>query len=220
MYLSRIAVRQDAQSSLRFWSAFRTAYSLHQAVWDLFGDHPERERDFLYHLKEGGGFPVVFALSARPPVESSELWSVEAKEFAPELRQGTRLGFLLRANPVRTREGKRHDVVMEEKHRLKTEDVPLDQWPSEPELVQEAGSKWLQARAEKTGFRLHAVRADSYRQHHFAKGRASDPVRLSTVDFTGVLEVLDPACFLREALYRGLGPAKGFGCGLVLIRRA
>jgi CRISPR system Cascade subunit CasE len=186
-------------------------------VWGLFGDHPDRERDFLYQVTEGAGPPVVYALSARPPAEENELWSAQSKPFAPILDAGTRLGFLLRANPVRTRAGKRHDVVMEEKHRLKLQAVPRAEWPLEAELMQAAAGRWLEERSEKSGFRVESVRADAYRQHEFRKG-GGKTIRLSTVDFTGVLRVVDPTRF-GEQLRQGFGPAKGFGCGLMLIRR-
>jgi CRISPR system Cascade subunit CasE len=44
-------------------------------------------------------------------------------------------------------------------------------------------------------------------------------VIFSTLTFQGVLTVEDPAQFL-AAVLRGFGAAKGFGCGLMLIRRA
>ena len=72
----------------------------------------------------------------------------------------------------------------------------------------------------RTFFCLEAVRADGYRQYEFSKRAGKQPVRLSTVDFTGILVVANPSCFLQDALCRGLGPAKGFGCGLMLVRRA
>ncbi len=219
MFFSRISIHEDAISSHRFWSAFRSPYSVHQAIWRLFGDRPDRERDFLYHVKETSGPPVVYALSAREPENSDELWDVQATDFAPKLHEGMRLGFLLRANPVRTREGKRHDVIMEEKCRLKAHSVPRADWPLEADLVHEAGAGWLAARSEKAGFRVHSVRADGYRQHDFSKQRDGGHVRFSTVDFTGLLEIVDAACFFREALCRGIGHAKGFGCGMMLIRR-
>jgi len=218
MFFSRITLRSDASKSRQFWGAFRSPYSLHQAIWRLFGDRPDSERDFLYHVKEAAGPPVVYALSVRRPSESSELWQTETKSFAPKLQTGMRLGFFLRANPVRTRESKRHDVVMEEKHRLKTRGGPRADWPQEADLVQEAGARWLTERATKAGIRIETVRADGYRQHEFLKGGNGRPVRLSTVDFTGVLEVINPTIF-QEALCHGFGPAKGFGCGLMLVRR-
>ena len=65
MFFSRIAIHEDAANSRRFWSAFQSPYSVHQAIWSLFGDLPDRERDFLYHVKEISGPLVVYALSAR-----------------------------------------------------------------------------------------------------------------------------------------------------------
>jgi CRISPR system Cascade subunit CasE len=218
MYFSKITVREDAAGSGKFWSAFRSAYSLHQAIWELFGDRADRERDFLYHVKEAGGPPAIYALSMRPPADPNRMWNLDAKKFDPQLHAGMHLGFLLRANPVRTREGKRHDVVMEEKQRLKAQNVGRADWPLEAELVQEAGAKWLEARSEKAGIQIRSVRADGYRQHQFFKRGAERPVCISTLDFTGVLEVVDAASF-RDALCRGFGPAKGFGCGMMLIRR-
>ena len=40
----------------------------------------------------------------------------------------------------------------------------------------------------------------------------------STLDFSGLLTVTAPEKFL-SALYGGIGPAKGFGCGLLLVKR-
>jgi CRISPR system Cascade subunit CasE len=226
MFFSRIALRPNAGATPAFWSVFRGPYSLHQAVWLLFGDSADRERDFLYHVTEHAGAnlneqsgPTIYALSLRPPSDPTNLWHIETKAFDPHLQAGMRLGFLLRVNPVRTRDGKRHDVVMEEKHRLRTLGLARDKWPIEAELVQESSEKWLQDRAEKSGFQLQAVRADGYRQHEFTKAHSGQPVRFSTVDFTGLLEVTASATF-REALVRGFGPAKGFGCGLMLLQRA
>ncbi len=32
--------------------------------------------------------------------------------------------------------------------------------------------------------------------------------------------VTDPVAFVEKCLFGGIGPAKGFGCGLMLVRRA
>jgi len=59
---------------------------------------------------------------------------------------------------------------------------------------------------------------DGYQQHRFFKGKGGRQVSLSMVEFNGVLTVTDPQLFL-EALHRGVSPANGFGCGLMLVRR-
>lgn len=219
MYLSRISLDEAPVPTPEFLAAVRTEYGLHQAIWSLFADGPDRRRDFLYHVENRQGPPAVLALSARRPGPSGTIWHVDTKEYSPSLRSGSRLGFLLRANPVRTRDGRRHDVVMEEKQRLRSRSVPSDSWPPEAELVQEAGAAWLERRAEGLGFRLIALRADGYRQLEMGRPGPKQ-VRLSTIDYSGALEVVDPDLFVRRALYEGIGPAKGFGCGLMLLRRA
>ncbi len=218
MYLSRIELQPAAAQSPRFWRMFRDGYRLHQAVWDLFSDGRERRRDFLYRLDLERGRPRLLTLSARKP-EPSELWKVEPKEFEPSLRAGDRLRFLVRVNPVVTRDGKRHDVVMDAKTALTARGVVQAERPREAELVQAAGTKWLLPRAEKLGVELDEVtlRADGYEVHRFPRGSAN--VSLATLDLTGVLVVREPDTLLGQ-VWAGIGPAKGFGCGLLLLARA
>jgi CRISPR system Cascade subunit CasE len=48
--------------------------------------------------------------------------------------------------------------------------------------------------------------------------RGGKGIALSTLDFEGGLAVTDPER-LRVVLLAGIGPAKAFGCGLLLVRR-
>ena len=92
--------------------------------------------------------------------------------------------------------------------------------PSLPQIVHESGINWLSAKAKNNGFCLspEAVVSDGYKQHS-SHGKAREKsIRYSTVDFQGVLTVTAPELF-RKALYSGIGKAKAFGCGLMLIRR-
>jgi CRISPR system Cascade subunit CasE len=59
------------------------------------------------------------------------------------------------------------------------------------------------------------LRVDGYR---IWWQRSNRGISLSTLDFEGSLTVTDPADFL-NALLSGIGPAKAFGCGLLLVRR-
>lgn len=52
------------------------------------------------------------------------------------------------------------------------------------------------------------------------KGGKADKVQIKIARFEGVLEVIDSERFIRDALFKGIGPAKGFGCGLLSIARA
>ena len=84
---------------------------------------------------------------------------------------------------------------------------------------------WLTNKSEANGFKLMhdekrdrlKFQAESYRWHNLAKkGKTAG---FSSVDFDGILEITDPKTFINKCLYTGIGPAKAFGCGLMLVRR-
>lgn len=223
MYFSLISLRKDTKS-LEFWQVFRSLYDLHQSIWKMFGDYPNRKRDFLYRLEQEGKEPVIYAVSSRKPFLNSDIWYVSTKEYKPKIRAGMNLAFMLRANPILTKRdesGKqhRHDVVMEAKINLRKQGVQ----GSKPlaVIVQEEGNKWLLSRAEKYGFTINPehIRVDGYRQRRFFKRKQDKPVSFTTMDFNGILTVIEPESFIKKALYEGIGPAKGFGCGMMMVRR-
>ena len=225
MYFSRIILQEDAQNAPDFWRVFRDPYSLHQSVWRLFADHADRKRDFIYRLDQEGKRPLIYTVSERKPDMSLGLWHIETKEYEPKIRTDMQLAFMLRVNPVRTKRdenGKqhRHDVVMEAKTRLKEQSTKQNERNPLATLVQEEGCKWLMARAEKHGFATNPIkiRADGYQQHRFFKRKGSRSIQFSTLDFNGILTVVDPEVFV-ETLYKGIGPAKGFGCGMMMVKR-
>ena len=196
----------------------------HKLIWALFSDGRERKRDFLWREADAGEF---YILSRRQP-RAGDLFDVDCKVFEPELRSGDQLVFSLRANPVITRRhtpgsrGKRHDVVMNKLRTYRNADPTQgdngERRLERRRLTDEAGREWIEGQASRNGFRLLDVTCDGYRQHVIHAG-ARQPGNLSTLDFAGRLEVSTPAAFL-ERLASGFGPAKAFGCGLMLIRRA
>ena len=224
MYLSRIRLHPEAGKRPQFWKIMSDPYHIHTVIWGLFSHGNEQPRSFLYRIDIRNGIHTIYTVSSIVPRDDWDIWSIEAKPYNPTLRKDQHLQFMLRANPIRSKrdaQGKqhRHDVVMEAKAWLKKSECPRDQWPSEAELVQKEGGAWLQTRAEKHGFAINpmAIRAEGYNQHSFMKLAGQDPVRFSTIDFTGSLTVTDPERFLKM-LNTGIGPAKGFGCGLMLVK--
>lgn len=206
-------------------------------------------RDFLYRRLDAGVAARFHVVSARPPCHDVPGWEVQTKPYHPRLSPGERLHFELRANPVVSRPGAvlldaagspkqrigdkkagaamrrvvRHDVVMDAKKRLLAErglsrwqDWTSDDKPQLYDLAREACSQWLISQGRIRGFEADAdtLRVDAYTQH---RGK-SDRLRFSSVDFAGELTVLDPPAF-GEALRQGIGHAKAFGCGLLLVRR-
>lgn len=89
-------------------------------------------------------------------------------------------------------------------------DLSLETW-----LIEKGKTRGFKVVQDEKKKRL-MFQAEGYRWHSLPKkGRTAG---FSSVDFEGELEVTDPASFI-EALFTGVGPAKAFGCGLMLVRR-
>lgn len=223
MLISRIRLAPGARGAARV-PDLADAYDGHQFLWRFFGDDATRRRDFVFRADLRPHGPVFHVVSERSPGSADATWSVETKPYDIKLPAGTRLGFSLRANPTqRDRSGgsadnTRHDVVMVAKRKLRASGR---EEPPTATLVHEAGIAWLAARAERSGFRIvpDHVRAEGYRQWRFRKRAGGVEVHVSSIDYEGLLEVTDPAEF-QKSLHTGVGPAKGFGFGLLLVRRA
>ncbi len=213
MFLSRITLKSGAEADPRFFKTFESPYAVHQRVWELFGDHPDRERDFLYRLDMAEGRPKILALSAREP-EATWLFEAQSKPFAPALHEGLVLDFSLRLNPTVKRDGKRHDIVMDARHRLRNEPGPL---PSREELATQEVKGWLQKRSEANGVEFLDLLVESYEVLNLRRKGGS--LRFATCDVQGKLRVREPNAFM-HVLSNGLGAQRAFGCGLLLIRRA
>jgi len=229
-HLLRHAAHELAQSS----------YDDHQWLWKFFPSSADQRRDFIFRRHEHQQMPRFYVISQRPPTAFSEAWQVKSRVYDPQLKENQYLFFQLRANPVMTKKNadnkfRRHDVVMEAKKRLLTErgfsnEAKWKDWNDENnkpllyELVQKHGAEWLDRVAKRNGFKValtdeevpqRKLQVDAYEQSKAVK-RAHD-IRFSTVDFSGELLVTNPELF-NLALYNGLGHAKAFGCGLLLVR--
>jgi CRISPR system Cascade subunit CasE len=207
----------------------KDGYGLHQMIWALFPHQSDAHRDFIYRRDDKQGWPCFYVVSHRRPENISGLFAVDAKKYHPKLKEGERLTFSLRVNPVVTKKngnGKRsrHDVVMDAKQKFKKEEACRSRTPGikidMPELIRKTGLKWLASRSNACGFTFHPeqVTVEGYFQHRMAKLGKSKSISFSTLDFDGLLTVKDVPNFTRM-LFTGMGPAKAFGCGLMLVRR-
>lgn len=218
----------------------RDAYREHQWLWRFFAAEAGAPRDFLFRrIEPQGGQPtLVYAVSSRAPQAPHPAWRIDTRAYAPQVAVGQRLCFELRVNPVRSvRSDKggrsnRHDVVMHAKKQsmaaqgvqrwshMKPETADLTY-----ELVHTAVADWLlgaegkEGVAARHGFTVldDSLQVDAYLQHRLPR-RGAEPIQLSTVDLSGVLQVQDSERF-RKALLGGVGHGKAFGCGLLLVRR-
>lgn len=172
----------------------RVLWRLDQSKHEIYLYVVSPESPDLTHLIEQAGWPT------------SSTW--QTRDYTPMLGQittGQHYAFRLVANPVRQpREaelgGKRVGHVT---------------------AAQQQG--WLIERAERSGFRIleaametPALVVSDREVKKFSRG--STTVTLSTARFDGQLEVSD-AGLLRQVLTGGIGPAKGYGCGLMTLAR-
>lgn len=202
-------------------------YADHQWLWRWFPADAGTRRDFLFRRQEGDGPPRFYVVSERAPLPGLGAWEARTRAYAPQLEPGEVLHFELRANPTvrHDRDGKssRHDVVMEAKKKLLAE-RGLKKWaewtgdrPALQGVIHDACAHWLERRGQTGGFALDrdSLRVEAHEQHREKRDGA---LRFTSVDLAGRLTVTDPAAF-GQVLLRGLGQAKAFGCGLMLVRR-
>jgi len=224
MFFSRLSLKEDAAKSLTFWQSLGTNYAVHQSIWKVFDRDAAAQRDFIYRIETVKGMPTIYTISARQPAQSDEIWSIQSKPYSPKLQKDQQLRFTARINPVvskRDADGKqhRHDVVMEAKTLLKREGKDYRETGRLYDLIRQEGARWMKNRSGIYGFVVAepSLFIDGYQQHRFTKEKGKHDISISTLDYSGILTVTDPDIML-NTLFTGIGHAKGFGCGLVMVR--
>lgn len=219
MYFSRITIQPRADINQFASEICQNSYKEHQTLWNLFEIDPNANRDFIYRYEMRQGKPSYYIVSERPPTNGHGIWMIETKEYDPKISTGQKFSFVLRANPVVTKNGKKHDVVMAEKHRIDYKNIPVSTRPPLQQIVQQAGEKWLIQRADDNGFSIEEefVSVDRYQLHESFKPKSKHSIRFSTIDYQGVLKVSNIDKF-QKTLLNGLGKSKAFGCGLLLVK--
>jgi CRISPR system Cascade subunit CasE len=214
-------------------------YAVHQLIWTLFPGRPGADRTFLFRqefekeqlsaVTSVRGIPLFYVLSKDKPSTQTDILVTETKEYAPKLLAGDKLAFSLRANPVIARKqnnGKRNskhcDVLMDVKYHLKHSNAVLSH--EQIQVAQnQAVADWLVRKGTTAGFNIPEIdglQIAAYQQQVLSKRSSvrNDEIKFSSVDISGIIEVTDPVLFL-QMLEKGLGSAKSFGCGMMMIRR-
>jgi len=225
MFLSRATLKPVADIGHFIRMTCRGSYQEHQMLWNFFPSAPNADRDFLFRYDLHRGILKYFIVSKRKPRDEHGMWTIEAKKFDPCIRVSEKLAFVLRANPVITiknnkGKAKRHDVVMHEKYCMGYKVLPKEKRPSLQQIAAQGGFKWLSSRAENCGFTIskNEVSVEGYQQQQARRNKQKKLIQYSILDFRGTLTVSDPDN-LRNMLFFGIGKAKAFGCGLMLVRR-
>jgi len=206
MYLSRIEIP---------WTTARNPYRIHKDIWRLFPGMSKEPRRSLEDKRNGFLFRTESINPGRParllvqsrqlPVPSEKVIAIATKEFNPRPTEGQLLSFLLTANPVKT--------ITDEGGRKTTKGEPKK--CRVPLIKEDQQIEWLQAKLKGAAM-IESVKARTLPLLFFLKKGESG--KLSPVEFEGILRVKDPD-MLMAGLLNGIGPAKAFGCGLMLVRR-
>lgn len=206
MFLSRVEIP---------WEFARNPYELHRQLWRLFPGEEKETRSNGEELRQGFLFRIednptgrpacLLVQSRRAPDAVSGVVLVGTREIQPQPVAGQRLAFLLTANPVKTITDAQHDAKPSKKSEKCR--VPL--------IKEEDQREWI-TRKLANACKIEAANVLPHAPIYFRKGNRGG--KLATVTFDGVLRVSDPTR-MTELLENGVGPAKGFGCGLLLVRR-
>jgi len=222
MYLSKVRINANhATARYLIELGANNVYPAHQAIWQLFPNQDTRTFLFREELTSSG-FSEFYVLSKAGPIEH-DAFTVQTKDFNPELKVQQRLSFRLRVNPticITNSAGlsRRHDVLM---HAKKSHLGRTSASPEELEMSMHAAAhQWVsnEKRLQQWGVSLDVLpEIERYTQHRSIK-KSGTRVQFSSVDFQGILTVNDPVAFMAQ-YERGFGRAKAMGCGLMLIRK-
>lgn len=206
MFLSRVEIP---------WQSARNPYELHRQLWKLFPGEPKETRAGSDEARQGFLFRIEQAPTGRPahllvqsrlsPRVATGLTLAGTKEFSPSPTVGQRLAFVLTANPIKTiQDEQREAKAGKQSDKCR---VPL--------IKEEDQRAWIERKLSSAA-ELEAVTVLPHAPTYFRKGNRGG--KLVTVTYEGVLKVTEPAVLI-ELMENGIGPAKAFGCGLLLVRR-
>lgn len=170
-------------------------YKLHKWIWGVLPDDPEARRDFLFRSDVKGGILRILLLSERIPLQCGYAEWKTTEVSNTFLGHGAYL-FQLRANPTfrRASDHKRLAIFDEVKIR-----------------------EWFARKFTDAGCKLLELETTAPQKLQFRKGNGAHSGTAYSVDASGILVVHDESRF-RAAFDAGIGPAKGFGFGLLLLQ--
>jgi CRISPR system Cascade subunit CasE len=203
LFLTQILVfYEDAVRLLRV----RDTYDWHQRVWQAFGGRDGQPRDFLIRIDRIEESFRVLILSHSQPARPNwcPIDCFSTKPVPEAFFHHGAYRFSLLANPT-----KKIRVLLEDGSRRKNgRRVPLT---STEDLT-----AWINRKALAGGFALYpeSLRVIPKGREYFHKPDAHGTH--TAVEFTGLLRVTDLKLF-RETFGRGIGSAKGFGFGMLVI---
>lgn len=182
------------------------AWEWHRTLWTLFPDIERKAGEpapFLFRMENmnlAQGAEVLVQSSIRPDAASDRARVLATRTIDPHPQTGQLLSFCLTANVTKA---------------IRDKDQP-ERKIRVPLIKEEQQIDWLKRKLNGAANKLAALHVQPHPPIYFRKGRR--PGKIVSVTFEGALEVADPGT-LRELMKKGIGPAKAFGCGLMLVCR-
>jgi len=228
MYLSCLMLNPRSK---RAQQELANAYELHRSVYKAFPPVLPPEERVLFRVDEHpqNGLPMLLVQSRAEPdwreanASAGYLLSpARCKSVDLGLQAGQVYAFRLRANPVvkkatHEREPEAHPgyVAAARERRSRGEPEPGRNGIRLGLVREEEQRAWLERQAARHGFALLQVTVipEGLQRAWPPGGR---PISHLSVRYDGLLRVLD-AAGLEAALREGIGPAKGFGFGLLSL---
>ena len=170
-------------------------YKLHQWIWVSLPDDPDAKRDFLFRSDLSYGILRILLLSERIPRDSANATWKTTEVSSTFLSHGTYC-FQLRANPTFRRASDHRRLALFDEAALRD---------------------WFARKFDAAGCEVSDMELSAPQKLHFRKGGGTRPGTLCSVDASGSLIVKDETAF-RTAFDAGIGPAKGFGFGLLMLQ--
>jgi len=211
MYLSRVKLDTELRATKK---ALANPQVMHAIVAGCF----ETSIDVrpLWRIDTLRGSTYMLVVSAATPdftslvdqlssPENAEVSIRDYTKFLSQINNSETFKFRLNANPVRST-----------KRSEKSSESLAARGKIYGHVTVEHQLKWLQDRAAKHGFELVQFDVVSRGERRFKRENAT--VTLTVACFEGILQVSD-ATLLREALAKGIGRAKAYGCGLMTVAR-
>lgn len=182
------------------------SWQWHRALWTLFPDikrQPNESAPFLFRVNAinlAHGIEVLMQSRIEPLSGSDQARVLAKKSLEPKPLQGQQLRFALTANVTKA---------------IRDKDQP-ERKIRVPLIRDEEKEVWLGRKLDGAAKLLAPISTQAHPPLYFRKGSHAGKVVMTT--FEGIMEVCNPDV-LKGLLHTGIGPAKAFGCGLMLVRR-
>lgn len=228
-------VRMKIEAEAARGEGINDSYAWHKRLWDCFPDRPGKNRNaigFLHRIDILESGFLVWVLSKEKPLMPPWCFfgDFAIKEIAPSFLSKRHYAFDLKANPVKSivQRGTNGESLYRTNGKRKSgKRVPLVKPDELRDWLVKKGE--VRCRDQETGqdvpggFRIVEglpLEIRPMQESHFRKKDKTTDRDHSAyhggVQFRGTLEVTNPERFV-ETYYSGIGSAKGFGFGLLLL---